>query len=292
MTLDAGKLPLRIDYDFGEGEEKVVNMYRIWGGGSGNGQRSPSEWEFYGSDTAYGSADETGWTLLDTGAKGSNLAGVASGSAANRCTRVFENKTAYRYYRMKITKGGTGATLNNYLDFTQLEYFHVEATATPGELCIDVAAGAAATNRTATLGGDMKVSKSGEGSFVAAGPGAFYTGGTEVGAGAFIVGSPLSTAMKMESGATLGFLLQDDGDSPLLALEEGSSFPAGFRVIAEQASKDGDPGQEGRAVTYGYDFGGAAIDFAVSGGLSRRLTVDTAGNIVLRGRSGFIITVK
>ena len=280
-------LPLRVDYDFGEGNEKVVNMYSIWGGYT---NRSPAAWEFYGSDSAYGSADEADWTLLDTGAKGSNLPGVASGNTADCCTRAFDNKAAYRYYRLKVTAGGAGGAAN-YFEVTQLEYFHIDETETPGELCVNVADGAAATNSTVCLGGNMKVSKEGDGAFALCADNSFYTGGTDVNAGSFIVGAPLSTALTMAEGTTLGFLLRDNIAAPLLMPEVGSSFPANLVVSIDRASDDVKLGKTGRVLTDGYNFGGTALNFTATD-WARNLSADGDGNLVVRGRSGLMIIFR
>ncbi len=281
------ELPLRVDYDFGEGKKQIVNMYRIWGGYS---SRSPAEWEFYGSNSAYGSADETDWTRLDTGAKGLNLPGVSGGNTANCCTRVFDNKAAYRYYRLKVTEGGAGGTYN-YFDFTQLEYFHIDGTETPGGLCVNVADGAAATNSTVCLGGNMKVVKEGDGAFTSSAGNAFYTGGTDVNAGSFIVGAPLSTALTMAEGTTLGFLLQDNAAAPLLTLENGSSIPSALNVSVDRSGRAHLP-SGGVRLTAGYDFTDTTLDATGQPDWVRSVSVTDGDLVVQEKRSGLMLIVK
>ena len=285
----SSELPLRIDYDFGDSNAKVVNMYRIWGGmKDGNGNRSPSEWEFYGSDSAYESSDETGWTRLDVAARGENLPGVSNNTRADCCTRIFDNTDAYRYYRLKVTAGGNS---NSYLDITQLEYFNVAAAANPGELCFDVAAGEAATNATVALGGNLKVVKIGDGEFVSSVSNQFYTGGTDVESGAFIVGASLSTTLTIADGATLGFNFVSRDAVPLLTLESGSSIPSSLGV---SIYRDGDfslPGT-GATLTSGYDFGATAATLLNPAAGAVRLRKDDSGNLVAFGSSGLMIIVE
>ena len=277
-------LPLRIDYDFGDGNAQAVNMYRIWGGGTGN--RSPSEWEFYGSDSAYGSSDETGWTRLDVADKGDNLPGVANNTLADCCTRIFDNTDAYRYYRLKVTAGGNS---NNYLDITQLEYFNVAAAANAGELRIDVADGEAVTNATVALGGNLKVVKDGEGSlFLSSVSNMFYTGGTDVEAGEFVVGAPLSTVLAVADGATLGFDFASRDALPFLTLESGSSIPTSLDVSLYNSGAFSLQG--GAVLTSGYDFRSTAVDF-VKNEWGSRAKVGSDGNLMI-SPAGFVIMFK
>jgi len=286
----SSKLPLRIDYDFGDSNAKVVNMYRIWGGmKDGNGNRSPSEWEFYGSDSAYESSDETGWTRLDVAARGENLPGVSNNTRADCCTRIFDNTDAYRYYRLKVTAGGNS---NNYLDITQLEYFNVAAAANPGELCFDVAAGEAATNATVALGGNLKVVKEGEGSLLlSCVSNLFYTGGTDVEAGEFVVGASLSTTLTIADGATLGFNFVSRDAVPLLTLESGSSIPSSLGVSIYRAGRFSLP-KAGATLTSGYDFGATTATLLNPAAGAVRLRKDDSGNLVAFGPSGLMIFVE
>ena len=278
------KLPLCVDYDFGEGKGDVVNMYRIWGGGIG---RSPSEWAFYGSDSAYQSSDETGWALLDTGSSGNNLPGIATNNLADCCTRVFCNTNAYRYYRLKVTAGGS----STYVDFTQLEYFHLESTVNPGELHIDVAEGDTATNSGVRLGGDLRVVKNGAGDFVADAPGSFYTGGTKVDAGGFTLGKSLSTSLTMESGATLGFLFHNRNAAPVLTLEDGSSLPSPLNVAIYRDGEFTLP-PNNVTLTEGYDFSGTTPDLVNRSDYARRVGVDGNGNLVVSGPTGLMLIFR
>ena len=279
-----GLFPLRIDYDFGEGCAHAINMYRIWGGGNGDGTRSPSEWELWGSNSAYGSADETaGWIRLDSAKKGGNLDGVAAGTTANSCLRLFANETPYRYYRLKITGGGNG----KYFDMTQIEYFRADATATPGELRVTVANGTAVTNSTLTFGGDLKFVKAGAGTFMSSVSNQLYMGGTDVKDGEFVVGAPLSTAMTVSSGATLGFNFTSRDAVPLLTLGSGTSVPS---TLGVSLYRDGEFKLPGRGVvlTSGYDFSGTTINFTKTD-WARRLAVGDDNNLWGYGPNGLII---
>lgn len=285
-NVEQGLFPLRIDYDFGEGYAHAVNMYRIWGGGNGDGTRSPSEWELWGSNSAYGSADETaGWTRLDSAKKGGNLDGVAAGTTANSCLRLFANETPYRYYRLKITGGGNG----KYFDMTQIEYSRADATATPGELRVTVANGTAVTNSTLTLGGDLKFVKAGAGTFMSSVSNQLYMGGTDVKAGEFVVGAPLATAMTVSSGARLGFNFTSRDAKPVLTLGNGTSIPSTLGVSLYCDGEFKLPGS-GVVLTSGYDFSGTTIDFTRTSWASH-LAVGDGNNLWGYGPNGLIITL-
>lgn len=283
------RFPIAIDYDFGERNAKAVNAYKVYGSCNG---RCPTKWTIYGSDTAYGSADETGWTKLDSRTGVGNWTYVESKSYADCKTFTFKNDTPYRYYRFYWQAGETtGTGTQKYSDMTQLEYFHIDSAETPGVLRVDVAEGAAATNETVAVGGSLKVVKEGAGAFAACAANAFYTGGTVVDAGTFTVGAPLSTAMTLADGATLGFLLSQDATSPLLSLDAASSFPSAFGV--EVGRSDGFRiSQGGFALTDGFSFSGKTVDFANPSDFARKVKIDASGNLTACGPSGFIITIQ
>ena len=281
-------LPLRIDYDFGEGNAKAVNMYRIH---AAYNLRAPKSWVFYGSNdpSAYNSKTDDGWVALDARDSQTDWY-LGSGSVyAQACTKVFANDTTYRFYRMKIT--GKKDEGQRYFDLVQLEYFRVEPTGAPGELHVDVAVSKAVTNATVAIGGDMKVVKEGGGSFTASKDGQFYTGGTELAAGEFVVDAPLSTALTMAGGATLGFALHAGCDTPALSLDAGSSFPAALNVSVF-CDNDVRLPKDGAVLTSGYNFAGAAVNLLTRSDCVKRVVVDGSGNLVACGPSGLCIVIR
>ena len=119
------KLPVSLDYDFGEGNAQAVNVCKIHGGCVG---RSPTTWAFYGSNTdaAFGAGDESDWTILDFVSGESSWGASRSGVTAVANAKVFVNDTAYRYYRLKVYEGDA-----QYFDITQLEYMRVTVGTDP-----------------------------------------------------------------------------------------------------------------------------------------------------------------
>ena len=281
-------LPFCIDYDFGEGNAKAVNMYRIH---AAYNPRAPRAWVFYGSNdpSAYNSTTDDGWVALDT--RDSQMDWyLGSGSVyAQYCTKVFANDTAYRFYRMKIT--GKKDEGQRYFDLVQLEYFRMEATDAPGELHVNVAAGKAVTNATVAIGGDLKFVKEGLGSFAAVKEGQFYTGGTELAAGEFVVDAPLSTALTMASGATLGFALHAGCDAPALSLGAASSIPSSLNVSVFCDNGVRLP-KDGAVLTSGYNFSGTAVNLFSQSDCVKKVVADGNGNLVACGLSGLFIIVR
>ena len=277
IVINIGNQKPAIDYDFGAGNEQVVNMYRIYGAAN----RTPTAWEILGSNTAFGSSDETGWTLLDS------QSGEPDWSRSECRTKAFANDTAYRYYRFKVKKHGSDA----HFEMTQIEYFHVANTYFPGRLLIDVADGETTTNSSVRLGGNMKVVKEGAGTFLSSVSNQFHTGGTDVLSGEFVVGAPLSTVLTMTDGTALGFNFASKNAVPLLTLESGSSIPSSLDVSIYHDGPIGLP-HGGTTLTSGYDFGDTAVNLLnPSGGVSR-IRKDANGNLVVFGPTGLIITFQ
>ena len=277
--------PLRVDYDFGDGSAKAVNMYRIY---AAYHLRAPKAWVFYGSNdpSAYNSTTDDNWVELDAREAQEDW-NLGSGTVpAQSCTKVFHNDTAYRFYRMKITE--KKYENQSYFDLVQLEYFRVEPTVTSGELRLDVAEGST-TNAAVAFGGDMKVVKEGGGSFTTEKADLFYTGGTEVNAGTFTVAAPLSTVLTMANGTTLGFAPVSGGNAPLLALGSGSSIPSPLNV---SVFGDVRPPQDGFLLASGYDFSGVALNPVELSENVTRVRADGEGDLRAYRRRGFMIIVK
>ncbi len=194
IIVEQKNLPLIVDYDFGAGNEQTVNMYKVYCGPiSGYTTRCPKSWTFEGSN------DNQNWTVLDT-------RDSETGWAATECrTKTFENTTAYRYYRFKVT--APQASNSGYLEMVQLEYFDTSAC---GELRLDIPAETTVENTGVAINGNIKIVKDGAGTFMAAKSGQTYLGGTHIVAGTFKGGSTYNVSgyagagpILVESGATL-----------------------------------------------------------------------------------------
>ena len=294
LLLDTSKtnqtLPLRVDYDFGEGGEVAVNMCRIY---AGYNVRAPKKWRLYGSNesSAFNAETDDGWTELDSRDSQTDWTHDSSINNSAECrTKAFANDTPYRYYRLKVEKRNDET--QKYLELVQIEYFRVESTSDLGELHIAVAEGEAETNSTVQLGGGLKLVKEGEGEFVSDVSGQFYTGGTKVDAGRFTLGAPLSTSLTMANdNTTLGFLFHDKYTAPLLTLGDGSSLPSPLYVAIDL---DGDfvlP-PKGTVLTDDYDLGGNTVSFLNQSRGARRMGKNDDGNLVVCGPAGLMIEIR
>ena len=180
-------------------------------------------------------------------------------------------------------------------------------TATTATLRIDVPSGATYTNGKVDIGyssagystpltysclatDNIRVVKDGAGVYVAQAK-SEYSGGTVVNAGTFTVDAPLSTAMTLVDGATLGFLLSQGVQSPLLTLGAASSFPATFDVAVGRSNSFKIP-RDGFALTDGFSFTGKTATLSNPSDFARKVKVDGDGNLVVAGRSGFQLIVK
>lgn len=283
------RFPIAIDYDFGESNAKAVNAYKVY---ASEANRCPTKWTVYGSDTAYGSADDTGWTKLDARSGVENWTYAAIGNPADCKTFAFKNDTPYRYYRFLWEAGETTGAGTRYNAMTQLEYFRIDGDEAPGALIVAVADGATVTNETVAVGGALKVVKEGAGEFATCASNAFYTGGTVVKEGTFTAGAPLATAMTLADGATLGFLLSQGVQSPLLALDAASSFPSAFDVEVGRSDSFKIP-QSGFTLTDGVSFVGKTVNLAnPSPDFAPKVKLDASGHLVVMGPSGFMIIFR
>ena len=155
---DNQKLPLRVDYDFGDGNAKVVNAYKIWAAWS---KRAPKAWTLYGSNnsSAYGAASDDGWVEIDSHIGETSWTQGDSNITPEGHIYFCDNSTAYRYYRLKVTAHNG----QQYFEMVQLEYFK------SGELHLNVASDSAEWPASITFSGNVKVVKEGEGTLAASG---------------------------------------------------------------------------------------------------------------------------
>ena len=167
MMLYKSKLPLVVTYDFGEGEAKYVNKYKIYfsrAGGNYN-ERGPKAW------TLDGSNDKDKWDPLDSQADVNWKESSPQEFPSN-------DSTAYRYLRITFTDSNSTSD-NGFLELNQLEFFNTN----PGELHVNVPEGVTMTNSTLSLTGTLKVVKEGLGTFTPTKTNQGYTNGTEIVAG-------------------------------------------------------------------------------------------------------------
>lgn len=145
-------LPLAVTYDFGEGNARKVDKYKIYfdrpnyESKSTNWHRGPKTWTFEGSN------DGETWETLDTE---NNVSWLTKNCSPQDFS--FTNNTAYRFYRITFTASDS----NQYLELHQLEYFNTN----PGELHVNIPEGGAATVGSLTISGNVKVVSEGTGSF-------------------------------------------------------------------------------------------------------------------------------
>ena len=142
------RMPLAVTYDFGEGVQKTVNKYKIYGESTSIKYvaRNPKDWDFEGSN------DNSTWTQLDSRR---NVGDWSINGETREYT--FSNNTAYRYYRIIFICSNS----SQYLELNELEYFNTN----PGELHVNIPEGGAATVGSLTISGNMKVVSEGTGSF-------------------------------------------------------------------------------------------------------------------------------
>ena len=166
LIIQAGQLPLKVDYDFGDGTPQFVNAYRIYfEQAAGYVNRAPKKWKFYGSN------DKNNWTCIDE-----QTSETGWGTKENR-TYNFTNSTSYRYYRIEFLEhNGADQDNGHFLELVQLEYLYDDV----GELHLHVPAGVTNTNSTVSFNGNIKLVKEGGGTFVAAKVGQQYSGGTDI----------------------------------------------------------------------------------------------------------------
>ena len=145
-------LPVKVDYDFGDGTPQVVDAYKMYFNQSeGFEKRAPKAWKFYGSNdpAAKGGADDALWTLLDERTSETNW------QRPEERVFSFKNETPYRFYRICFSAAQDDT--DGFLELVQLEYFRA------GRLRITVPQGETVKNAGVAVSGDVLVVKDGAG---------------------------------------------------------------------------------------------------------------------------------
>ena len=145
-------LPLAVTYDFGEGNSRKVDKYKIYFArpnheSTNDWSRGPKTWTFEGSN------DGETWKELDTVGAEDGVSWLTKNCSPKEFS--FSNDTAYRFYRITFT-ASSDAT---YLELHQLEYFNTDI----GELHVNVPVGEETTVGSFRFSGMMKVVKEGVG---------------------------------------------------------------------------------------------------------------------------------
>lgn len=145
-------LPLAVTYDFGEGNARKVDKYKIYfarpnhESKSNNWSRGPKTWTFEGSN------DGETWKDLDTVGAEDDVSWLTKSCSPKEFS--FSNDTAYRFYRITFT-ASSDAT---YLELHQLEYFNTNSD----ELHVNVADGQTLSS-SVTISDNVRVVKNGAG---------------------------------------------------------------------------------------------------------------------------------
>ena len=146
-------LPLAVTYDFGEGNSRKVDKYKIYfarpnhESKSNDWSRGPKTWTFEGSN------DGETWKGLDTVGAEDGVSWLTKNCSPKEFS--FSNDTAYRFYRITFTASSDAL----YLELHQLEYFNTDI----GELHVNVPVGEKTTVGSFRFSGMMKVVKEGVG---------------------------------------------------------------------------------------------------------------------------------
>ncbi len=151
-----GNLPSWIQYDFGEGNGKLIEKYRIYYESS-NYDAAPKDWTFQASD------DASSWTTLDT----------RSGEdwSANEWKEyTVTNNKKYRYYRINITDNK--GTTDNYVSINEMEMQEMIYNNFPVLVIKDNKVGIGTSNPGELLTVNGRISQTGTGYSVFLGEGA------------------------------------------------------------------------------------------------------------------------
>lgn len=171
-----------IDYDFGEGEGKVVRGIRFHTNTRSGytSQRRPKELFVYGTTADPAQAAAEDWRLL---ASYTDLNLKQSGWTNYL---VVDNETPYRAYRIAITKNVSSDSVGTYLELFEMELAslvpkaaEVTSGVAGGELHFDVPEGKIAQNVNAVISGSIKVVKEGAGTLAFGKTDQTFTGGVE-----------------------------------------------------------------------------------------------------------------
>ena len=282
--------PIVVSYGFGSAT--VVNRYRIYAYTSVGSPGFPADWTFEGSD------DGSAWTVLDT------QTGVAM-SKSNWYSYEIANEVAYRYYRIRVTKGSRwNGTADPRLDVGgELD---LGCRSAPGKVVVNVPSGKTVENTDVTLTGNLRLEKTGAGTLVVSKSGQTYLGGTEVAGGTLKCGAAVAGLFGAEgseisivtngifdvagiraSGVNaLGkylFMLNDGTLANSVAVTGGNNYQSPMRLaLASDSSFDianhGFIGTETAGLMGEFDLGGHTFSGAIGDGLYFRINNMTMNN--------------
>ena len=136
-----------IDYDFGEGLERVVRAARFY---CGDGKRCPKDLTIYGTMVDPATAEDGDWTQIVTWTNPAMAVNGWSGYLG------FTNETAYRGYRLKINDNVSSDEYGDYLEFYELELVK-NVPGTASEITSTTVAGETAAVDLTAPGGAVSV---------------------------------------------------------------------------------------------------------------------------------------
>ena len=290
-------LPLRVDYDFGDGNAKVVNAYKIY---AATKARAPGAWVLYGSNDseAYGASSDDGWTAIKEETDDTWTHAGTKNTESECHSYTCYNTTAYRYYRLKFTATNGD---ESYFEMVQLEYFNTN----PGELHLNVESGSAAWPASIRFTGNIKVVKEGAGILESAGElnmnGATFViaTGTVQSASTFRIAqlaSDKAVNVTVAEGGTLhsgGILAIGCGKNATLTVNGGTVYSGGALRVGNHASSTATLNLNSGTVEVkndqicGLPTGGSGV-LNLNGGTlkTRRLFCNSAGNGTLNFNRG------
>ncbi len=134
-----------LQYDFGNGNGKVIEQYRIYFEAASY-DASPSSWTFQASDNAIS------WITLDT-----KTAENWSGNEWKEYS--FSNSARYRYYRINISDNK--GTTNNYVSINEMEMQEMIYENHPTLVVVDNRVGIGTSTPSATLEVNGRISQTG-----------------------------------------------------------------------------------------------------------------------------------
>ena len=296
----------KINYDFGEGQSKVVRGFRFRTGNNDSGGRKPRSVVVYGTQDAVPdevAADKANWTRISDEITGFRC---QPDNAWSVCI-AFNNETAYRAYRLEIDESLAGS----YLELYEMEL--IENVSPGGELHVVVESGTV-ENSKVFLTGTLKLVKEGAGTYKA-GTGIkkhmSYSGGNEIVGGTLHTGGSWGVDDYEFGACGSSIVIRKDGTLDLAQGQKNHVYMIyldGGRIIDSQSGYnkwynnhpmlgyvylEADATMEsthsdGKALGFCADaaelwLNGHTLDLTMTGSYLKNLTVKSAGVINLHG---------